>query len=160
MCFPFLPGTHDIVKVRAGHSLPQRQIDISCVYREKTTNRGFFTIIYSSANHSDITYRVAVQDGVESTTNLSITNLEQDDYQLSIYDLIDSTIPEPVPAALPLQVSKVDDTDETIVSGAGKLFTTCPINIENVLLGTSITNDYTHFTLESIIVGIDCPNLS
>ena len=82
----FLPGTHDIVKVRAGHSLLQRQIDINCVYLEGTTNSGFFTIIYSSANHSDITYRAAAQDGLESTTNLSITELEQDDYQLSIYD--------------------------------------------------------------------------
>ena len=140
MCFPFLPGTHDIVKVRAGHSLPQRQIDISCAYLDGATSEGFFTVVYSSANLSDIIYRIAVRNGLESTTNLSITNLRQDKYRLSVYDLVDSIIPEAIPAALPRQVSEVNDTDETIVNGAGKLFTIiiCPINIENVLLGTSI----------------------
>ena len=116
--------------MRAGHSLPQRQIDISCVYLDGATSEGFFTVVYSLSNHSDIIYRVAVRNGLEPTTNLSITNLEQDKYRLSVYDLVDSTIPEAIPAAFPQQVSEVNDTD----NGAGKLFTTCPINIENVLL--------------------------
>ena len=123
--FPFLPGTHDIVKVRAGHSLQQGQIDISCVYLNGTTNRGFFTIVYSSSNRSDITYRVAVRNGLEPTTNLSLTNLGQDDYQLSVYDLLDSTIPETVPAALPQQVSEVNDTDGIIINEPGKVFARC-----------------------------------
>ena len=121
----FLPGTHDIVKVRAGHSLQQRRIDISCEYLKGTTSEGYFTIVYSSSNHSDITYRVAVRNAFEPTTNLSITNLGQDDYQLSVYDLLDSTIPETVPAALPQQVSEMSDTDGIIINEPGKLFTRC-----------------------------------
>ena len=90
-------GTHDVQNVTADSSNPG-QIDIRCSYLNRSIDEGFFTIIvYSSSNLSNITYRVAARNGLEPTTNLSIVNLQHDEYQFVVYDL-PSMIPEEKPA--------------------------------------------------------------
>ena len=67
---------------------------------------------------SDIIYRVAFRDGLESTTNLSIPNLQNDRYKLVVYDLVGSTtiMPEVMPAATPQSVN----IDDQLNNGLGK----------------------------------------
>ena len=90
-------GTHDVQNVTADSSNPG-QLDIRCSYLNGSTDKRFFTIVYSSSNLSDITYRVAARNGLEPTTNLSIVNLQHDEYQIVVYDLPVSMMPEEKPA--------------------------------------------------------------
>ena len=90
-------GTHDVQNVTADSSNPG-QLDIGCSYLNGSIDEGFFTIVYSSSNRSDITYRVAARNGLEPITNLSIGNLQHDKYQFVVYDLPDSMMPEEKPA--------------------------------------------------------------
>ena len=90
-------GTHDVQNVTADSSNPG-QLDIRCSYLNGSIDEGFFTIVYSSSKRSDITYRVAARNGLEPTTNLSIGNLQHDEYQFVVYDLPVSMMPEVKPA--------------------------------------------------------------
>ena len=89
-------GTHDVQNVTADSSNPG-QLDISCSYLNGSIDEGFFTIVYSSSDRTDVTYRVAARNGLEPTTNLSIVNLQHDEYQFVVYDL-PSMMPEKKPA--------------------------------------------------------------
>ena len=99
-------GTHDVQNVKAVYSNPG-QIDVSASYLSGSTARGFFTIVYSPMNHSDVTYHVAIRDGMEPTTNLSIDNLQHSMSTLVVYDLMENTpgMPEVKPAATPQRVN-------------------------------------------------------
>ena len=115
-------GTHDVQNVTADSSNPG-QLDIRCSYLNGSIDEGFFTIVYSSSNRSDITYRVAARIGLEPTTNLSIGNLQQDEYKFVVYDLPDSMMPEEKPATEWMQTvieiakdSQQNNSGELVVS--------------------------------------------
>ena len=90
-------GTHDVQNVTADSSNPG-QLDIRCSYLNGSIDKGFFTIVYSSSDRTDVIYRVAARNGLEPTTNLSIVNLQQDEYKFVVYDLPVSMMPEEKPA--------------------------------------------------------------
>ena len=115
-------GTHDVQNVTAVSSNPG-QLDIRCSYLNGSIDEGFFTIVYSSSNRSDITYRVAARIGLEPTTNLSIGNLQHDEYQFVVYDLPVSMMPEEKPATAWMQTfieiaedSQQNNSGELVVS--------------------------------------------
>ena len=85
----------------ADSSIPG-QLDIRCSYLNGSIVEGFFIIVYSSSNRSDITYRIAARNASEPTTNLSIGNLQHDEYQFVVYDL-PSMMPEEKPATAWMQ---------------------------------------------------------
>ena len=87
------------------------QIDISCSYLTGSIDEGFFTIVYSSSNHSDITYRVALRDSLEPSTNLFVDELQNNDYVATVYDL-STGMPEERPAAMPQNVTNSPRTDQ------------------------------------------------
>ena len=95
------------------------QIDVSASYLSGSTARGFFTIVYSPMNHSDVTYRVAIRDGMEPTTNLSIGNVQHSLCTLAVYDLMENIpgIPDVMPAATPQRVNM----DGELNNGMGKV---------------------------------------
>ena len=117
LIFDLSPGTHDVQNVKAVSS-NRGQIDISGSYLPGSIDKGFFTIVYSSMTLSDIIYRVAFRDGLESMTNLSISNFQDEMYKLVVYDLMGSTtvMPEVMPAATPQSVNM----DDQLNNGLGK----------------------------------------
>ena len=128
-------GTHDVQNVTADSSNPG-QLDISCSYLNGSIDEGFFTIVYSSSNHSDITYRIAARNGLEPTTNLSIGNLQHDEYQFVVYDLPVSMIPEVKPATEWMQtfVEIAEDSQQNNL-GELKIGSVCgaPMYLSSVL---------------------------
>ena len=112
-------GTHDVQNVTADSSNPG-QLDIRCSYLNGSIDEGFFTIVYSSSNRSDITYRVAARNALEPTTNLSIVNLQHDEYQIVVYDLPVSMIPEEKPATEWIQTF-VEIAKESQQNNSGEL---------------------------------------
>lgn len=91
-------GTHDVqhLMIRRGH-LSTHAISITCTYLPGSVSAGFFAVVSSMMNQSDVIYIVADRDQL-SQSQASVGVHNQFAYSVVVYDRGENFLPEIWPA--------------------------------------------------------------